>query len=88
MNGVTYTQVQELVTRLPAKNLPVAYDFLSRLADEEPPVPSSQVRFLSLPLAERRLLLAQQAEDLLAQDYYEETAVEREKWQGGDFVEY
>ncbi len=88
MNGVTYTQVQELVTRLPAKNLPVAYDFLARLANEETAVPSSQVEFLSLPLAERRRLLAQQADGLLVQDYYEETAVEREQWQGGDLVEY
>ena len=84
MSNVTYAQVQELVTRLPAKKLPVAYALLSSLSKEESS-PSLQVKFLSLPLPERRRLMAQQAEDVLTQFHYEETAAEREEWQGGDF---
>ena len=42
--------------------------------------------FMSLPLDERRRVLAQQAEQMVA--HYEESAVEREAWQAGDFVEY
>lgn len=43
--------------------------------------------FHQLPLAERRRLLAQQAEH--AAVYYEEAkaAKEREEWQGGDIIE-
>ncbi|MBX3061097.1 MAG: hypothetical protein KF770_31950 [Anaerolineae bacterium] len=88
MNNITHTQVQELVTRLPVKKLPAAYAFLSKLTDEETPAPSLQVKFLSLSLTERRRLLAQQAEEMLIQSHYEETAKEREEWQGGDFGDY
>jgi hypothetical protein len=43
--------------------------------------------FMKLPLAERRKILAAQAEKLLAH-YEEETAIdEREIWQGGDVIE-
>jgi hypothetical protein len=44
--------------------------------------------FLKLPLAERRRVLFQQAED--AADHYEseQNVREREAWQGGDIVEY
>ena len=84
MNSVTYTQVQDLITRLPQKKLPAAYAYLSSLADESKPTPSLQAKFLNLSLAERRRLLAQQAEDALTQAHYNETADEREEWQGGD----
>ncbi len=88
MNSVTYTQLQELVTRIPARKLPAAYAILSKLTDEEETPLSLQATFLSLPLPERRRLLAQQAEDILTQSYYAETAAEREEWQGGDFDDY
>jgi hypothetical protein len=88
MNSVTYTEVQELISRLPAKKLPIAYEFLARLTDEESTEQSIQVKFLSLSLKERRRLLAQQAEELLETSHYQETAAEREEWQGGDFSEY
>ncbi len=43
--------------------------------------------FLKLPVAERRKILAAQAEKLLA-CYEEEAAVsERDVWQGGDIIE-
>ena len=85
MNRVTYTQVQELISRLPVKKLPIAYEFLARLTDEEPADQSTQEIFLSLTLKERRQLMAQQADELLKTSYYQETAVDREEWQGGDF---
>lgn len=86
MNSVTYTQVQELVAHLPATKLPRAFAMLKSLANEEAITPSVQIKILNLPLAERRRLLAKQAEELLA--HYEETVTEREEWQGGDFGDY
>jgi hypothetical protein len=88
MNSVTYTQVQELISRLPVKKLPIAYEFLARLTDDESADQSLQEKFLSLSIMERRQLMAQQAEELLETSHYQETAVEREEWQGGDFIEY
>lgn len=56
------------------------------------PVESAPVRalierraFLKLPLEERRRILAEQAEQMVA--YYEQDA-ERREWEGGDIVEY
>jgi hypothetical protein len=44
--------------------------------------------FLKLPLAERRKILAQQA-DRIAEHYaLESEQTDREHWQGGDIVEY
>jgi hypothetical protein len=88
MNRITYTQVQELIARLPVNKLPAAYDLLSKLSDEETPAQSVQAEFLSLPLDERRRLLTQQTEEVLAQSHYQETAPEREEWQGGEFSDY
>lgn len=88
MNRITYTQVQELIARLPVNKLPAAYDLLSKLSDEETPAQSVQAEFLSLSLAERRRLLTQQTEEVLAQSHYQETAAEREEWQGGEFSDY
>ena len=42
--------------------------------------------FLKLPLAERRKILAQQADQVA--EYYEVEQAERERRQGGDIVEY
>ena len=44
--------------------------------------------FLKLPLAERRRLLSQQAEDAASHYETEQSLRERETWQGGDIVEY
>lgn len=44
--------------------------------------------FLRLPLAERRRILLQQAEDAASHYEAEQSTTEREAWQGGDIVEY
>jgi hypothetical protein len=44
--------------------------------------------FLNLPLAERRRILSQQAEDAAEHYESEQSVREREAWQGGDIVEY
>jgi hypothetical protein len=59
METIAYAQVQELVMRLPAKKLQVAYSFLVELANQETDAPLSQVQFMLLPLAERQRLTAQ-----------------------------
>ena len=83
MQAITYRQVQELVAHLPLTKLPIAYAFLRDLVSEKPKPFLSQIEYLSLPLDERQSLLSQQADELVA--YYEQTAEEREVWQGGDF---
>jgi len=44
--------------------------------------------FLKLPLAERRRILSQQAEDAADQYESDQSVQEREAWQGGDVVDY
>ena len=44
--------------------------------------------FLKLPLAERRRLLSQQAEEAARHYESEQSVREREAWQDGDIVEY
>jgi hypothetical protein len=44
--------------------------------------------FLKLPLAERRRLLSQQADEAASHYESEQSIREREAWQGGDIVEY
>ena len=44
--------------------------------------------FLKLPLAERRRILSEQAEDAACHYESEESLRERVTWQGGDIVEY
>ena len=41
--------------------------------------------FMRLPLTNRRRVMAEQAQQLAA--HYEQTAAERELWQGGDLVD-
>ena len=85
MDTITHSQVQELVNRLPAKKLPLAYDLLVDLADKESSEISPQLNFMLLPLNERRRIMAQQAEQMVS--HYEETAHERKIWQAGDFID-
>jgi hypothetical protein len=86
MRTVTYGQVQDLVERLPMQKLPIAYRFLTDLTREEHVLSSPQREFLTLSTTERRELLAQQAEQLIA--HYEETSDERSAWEAGDFTDY
>jgi len=83
METIAYSQVQELVMRLPARKLPLAYSLLADLVEEEADALSPQIQFMLLPLAERRRIMAQQAEKMIA--HYEQSAVERQAWQAGDF---
>jgi hypothetical protein len=85
METITYSQVQELVMRLPVKKLPIALRLLVDLSVSEDTL-SLQEDFMRLPVAERRRLMAEQAEQMMT--YYEQTASERQAWQAGDFVEY
>lgn len=84
MDTIAYSQVQELVMRLPAQKLPLAYSLLADLVEEEADALSPQIQFMLLPLAERRRIMAQQAEKMIA--HYEQSAAERQAWQAGDFI--
>ena len=59
------------------------------LASSEDTITLEQRRaFLRLPLAERRRILSQQAENVARHCESEQSVREREDWQGGDIVEY
>ena len=83
MKTITYAEVQQLVTKIPEMELPLAYCFLVELVAGEPQSP--QAAFMRLSVDERRQILAQQAEQMKA--HYEETADERTEWQSGDFID-
>jgi hypothetical protein len=84
METITYSQVQELVLQLPEERLPAAYKVLRELAERSEAL-QSQTDFMRLPLAQRREILARQAEELKA--HYQQTADERSEWQAGDFTD-
>ena len=84
METIAYAQIQELVMRLPAGKLPLAYSLLIELAEKESDELSPQVQFMLLPLAERQRIMARQAKKMVT--HYEESAVERQVWQAGDFL--
>lgn len=82
MKTITYAEVQELVTKIPETELPLAYCLLAELVGESQ---SPQAAFMRLSVDERRQVLAQQAEQM--KTHYEETADERTEWQSGDFID-
>jgi hypothetical protein len=86
MQTVSHSQIQELVKRLPAAKLPIAYNFLLALVTNQMDMESLQFEFMLLPLSERRRIMTQQAEQMVA--HYAQTTSERLEWQAGDFVEY
>ena len=49
---------------------------------------ADRIAFLKLPIEERRRILAEQAEAIVAEYELESNRQERELWQGGDIVEY
>ena len=49
---------------------------------------ADRLAFMKLPIEERRRILAEQAEAMIAEYDLEENRREREIWQGGDIVEY
>ena len=85
MEGITYTQVQQLVEKLPETKLPLAYHFLLALAEREVDPQSPQADFMRLSPEERHRLLSEQAEQM--KTHYEQTAGERTEWQAGDFID-
>lgn len=85
METITYTQVQQLVEKLPETKLPLVYHFLLELADKDVELESPQADFLRLSPEERHRLLSEQAEQMKA--HYEQTADERTEWQAGDFID-
>lgn len=85
METISYAQVQTLVTNLPASKLPLAYRLLQALLETEAETISPQEALLRLPVAARHEILAEQAAAM--KQYYEQIAVERETWQGGDFTD-
>lgn len=84
METIAYAQIQELIMRLPARKLPLAYSLLSNILEKESDELSPQVQFMILPLAERQRVMARQAKKMVT--HYEESAVERQVWQAGDFL--
>ena len=83
MKTVTYTEVQQLVAKLPESKLVSAYRLLYALTTTD--AQSPQTEFMRLSVDERRQLLSQQAEQM--KTHYEQTASERTEWQAGDFVD-
>jgi len=83
METITHSQVQDLVKQLPAPKLPFVYNLLVDLTTNDTEELSPQLNFIRLPLSERRRIMAQQAAQMVA--HYEQTATERQAWQGGDF---
>ena len=75
MKTVTYTQVEQLVKKLPKAKLPVAYHLLVDLVNREVDEQSPQAAFMCLSLEKRRQLLMQQAEQM--KEHYEQMADER-----------
>jgi hypothetical protein len=49
---------------------------------------ADRLAFMKLPIEERRRILAEQAEAMIAEYELEENRRERELWQGGDIVDY
>ena len=85
MEAITYTQIQQLVEKLPETKLPLVYRFLLELADKDVEPQSPQADFMRLSPEERHQLLSEQAEQMKA--HYEQTADERTEWQAGDFID-
>lgn len=82
METITCFQVQELLNQLPAKRLPLAYNLLYELGNKKE---DAQLDFIYLPLSERRQIMEQQAKQMVT--HYKQTAVERQEWQSGDFID-
>lgn len=82
---VTYSQIQELISKLPEAKLPIAYRLLLELTDEERCTVSYHVGFMHLSLAERQNIMAQQAKEMVT--HYEQMANDRQQWQVGDFID-
>ena len=74
MKTITHAQVQQLVKKLPEAKLPLAYRLLVDLDNRDIDEQSPQSVFMALSSAERRRVLAQQAEQM--KTHYEHAAKE------------
>ena len=74
MKTVTYTQVEQLVKKLPKSKLPIAYHLLVDLINREVDEQSPQAAFMRLSLEERHQLLSEQAEQM--KGHYEQISDE------------
>jgi len=86
MTTITYSEVNKLVMRLPVDRLPVAYDLIANLSEDNMESDLVHQDFMQLSVEERRRLMMKQAAQL--KSYYEQTTTERQAWQSGGFVEY
>ena len=85
METITYTQVQQLVEKLPETQLTLAYHLLLGLVEKEVDPQSPQAEFMKLSVEERQTLLSKQAEQMKI--HYEQTVNERTEGQSGDFLD-
>ena len=85
MQPITYTQILDLIKKIPARKLRRAYDFLVDLTKEDEKEDSPQIEFMRLPLEERRQILEEQAKYMAA--HYQQTEEKRDEWQAGDFID-
>ena len=85
MRTITYTQVQKLVEQLPPTKLERAYNMILDLTEQKADTELTQVDFMKLSLSERRKIMKQQAKYMAG--HYQKTIVEREEWQGGEFID-
>ena len=85
MEAITYTQVRQLVEKLPETKLALAYHLLLELVGKEVDPQSPQAAFMRLSVEEQQTLLSQQAEQM--KTHYAQTADERTEWQAGDFID-
>ncbi len=85
METITYSQVYDLIKRLPPNKLLAAYRMLTELGNGELHTRSLAEEMMSLPIAERRRMLVEQAKQM--EEFYRHTVDERSDWQAGDFVE-
>jgi hypothetical protein len=85
MDNVTQSDVFDLLNRLPPAKLPLAHSMLESLMNDDTGLLPAQSQFVRLPPAERRRVLAEQAQKMVA--HYEQTTAERESWQSGEFCD-
>ncbi len=85
METATYNQVQELLKKLSETKLQVAYRLLADLITSDTESLSFQEKYMTLPLNEKRRIMAQQAKQMAK--HYQKRTDERQLWQEGDFFE-
>ncbi|MBF0378295.1 MAG: hypothetical protein HQK72_12555 [Desulfamplus sp.] len=83
MDVITHSQVYELVMRLPAAKLSLAYNLLKELNKKKESEVLSKSDFMDLPLNERSRIMAEQAQKMIF--HYENNIEERQEWEAGEF---